>query len=113
MKFPFSSYSVSIGLVRWKRNICPFELIATPAASPATIPLGNLKKFATTRYGSSGTAWNGVVFDDGDSIGVDCAPARHATSVRQARTTFMDLFILFKRRSRPKIDQSQGHVSVE
>src|SRR3984957_14612246 len=112
MKFPFSSYSVGIGLVRWKRNICPFELIATPAASPATIPLGNLKKFATTRYGSSGTAWNGVVFTDGESVCVDCAPARDARSVKQARTTLMNLFIWFKRRS-TKDKSKPGHDSLE
>ena len=88
--------------------MCPFELVATPAASPETIPLGNLKKFATTRYGSSGTGWNGVVFADGDSVGIDCAPTRDARNIRQARTSLIDLFILFKRRSRQKTNQGQA-----
>src|ERR1039458_3507398 len=59
-KLPFSSYSASIGLVRWNRKMWPFAFTATAEASPAIMSLGNLKKLVRTRYGNSGTAWNGL-----------------------------------------------------
>ena len=56
---PFSSYSASIGLVRWNKNMWPGAFTATAEVSPAIMSWGNLKKLVTTRYGNSGTAWKG------------------------------------------------------
>src|SRR5439155_10637431 len=35
-------------------NTCPFELVATPTASPKYVPAGSLKKFGTESNGISG-----------------------------------------------------------